>query len=283
MIIVADSGSTKCDWVFETSKGERVNTNTMGFNPFFHSTELIATQMMNNPQLKKYASDFTEVYFYGAGCSSTSRNIIVEKAIKRVFPNLKICVVDHDLLGACIATAGTSEGICCILGTGSNSCVFDGSKVTEHIPALGYVLGDEGSGSYFGKRLLRDWIYKAMPEELWNSFGIEYDLNTEVILDGVYKKPNPNVYMASFMKFTTANSDHTYIQDLVYEGLHEFATYHIIPYTNYSEKKVHFVGSVAYYFKNILEKVAEDLNFKVGKVNKRPIQAIAVYHGMKAE
>lgn len=283
MILVADSGSTKCDWVFETSEGEKLKTSTMGFNPFFHSTEVISTEINKNPLLKEYASDFTEVYFYGAGCSSKLRIKIVENAVNRVFPNLKECVVDHDLLGACIATAGDTEGICCILGTGSNSCLYDGSKVTEHIPALGYVFGDEGSGSYFGKRLLRDWIYKAMPKELWDSFGEEYDLDTEVILDAVYKKPNPNVYMASFMRFTTANQDHPYIQELIYEGLHEFAKFHITPYTDYTRVPVHFVGSVAYYFKDVLEKVAADLDFSVGEVNKRPIHAIAVYHGMSAE
>lgn len=278
MIIVADSGSTKCDWVLVSSNGDEISTKTMGFNPFFHSSEFIVEELSKNPVLTQYKDDLTAAFFYGAGCSSDERKLLIENALRRVFPNLTECKVEHDLTGAAIATAGDQAGIACILGTGSNSCFWDGEHAMEIRPALGYVLGDEGSGSYFGKKMLVDWLYDRMPEGLYSKFTEEYNLSKEKIFKSVYNEPHANVYLASFMKFASEHKEHKYIKQLIYKGLASFISTHVWCFTNFREVPVHFVGSIAYYFKEQLELVAFNHNFTVGKVVKRPVLSLARYH-----
>jgi N-acetylglucosamine kinase-like BadF-type ATPase len=278
MILVADSGSTKCDWVIISTENEQIDTKTMGFNPFFHSSDFIIDQLSGNETLKKFRNQIDQVYFYGAGCSSDQRNGVINEALNAFFPNLKVCRVDHDLLAACIATASDEQAIACILGTGSNSCYYDGQRVVENVPALGYVLGDEGSGSYFGKTMLRDWIYKTMPSDLHEAFGARYELDKEQVFSAVYTEENPNVYLAGFMPFASQNKEHPYIKALIYKGLSEFAKFHICCYSQYRELPVHFVGSIAYYFKDVLDQVAKDNGFSVGLIRKKPVIHMAEYH-----
>ena len=278
MILVADSGSTKCDWILVTEDGTFHETNTMGFNPFFHTTELIAQKVRENDLLSSNSKEVIEIYFYGAGCSSADRNEIVAKGLKQVFVNASKVVVDHDLTGAAIATTQGSKGIACILGTGSNSCYFDGIKVEEKIPALGYILGDEGSGSYFGKIMLSDWLYNRMPGELQKNFGEEYNLTKEAIFENVYNKPNANVYLASFMKFASSNKHVPYFKDMMYQGMARFSATHIWCFENFREVPVNFVGSIAYYFSEVLEEVAINHRFTPGKIEKRPVEPLAHYH-----
>lgn len=278
MILVADSGSTKCDWILEDSKGNKHETSTMGFNPFFHNSDLIENEIKKNSLLSENARSIELIYFFGAGCSSNDRKEIVEIALKSVFPNLKACVVNHDLLGACISTAGSNKGICCILGTGSNSCYYDGHEILENSPSLGYILGDEGSGSFFGKKLLRDWIYHRMPSEIHAAFSRVYQTNREEILNKIYKADKPNVYLASFAEFAGQNISHPYIHNLIYNGLKEFAQYHILCYADFNRVPVHFVGSIAFHFQLILLELAKDLGFQPGIINKRPIIALSEYY-----
>lgn len=278
MILVADSGSTKCDWILIDSQSNKHKTNSMGFNPFFHDADLVYSKLMENELFIEYRNRVSEVYFYGAGCSSEARNRIIANGLKRVFSSAETVLVDHDLKGAALSTSQGDTGISCILGTGSNSCYFDGTKVIEKVPALGYILGDEGSGSYFGKILLSEWLYHRMPAELAEDFAKEYNLTKEGIFEAVHHKADPNVYLASFSPFISKHLDHPYFREMVYDGLDKFVNIHVLCYDNYKDVPVHFVGSIAYYFKEVLQKVAIKYSFTVGKIEKRPVEPLTQYH-----
>lgn len=281
MLLVADSGSTKCDWIIVKPTGERIETSTMGFNPFFHNSELIISELKKNDLLNLYADEISHIYFYGAGASSNVRNAIVETGLRSMFKKTTEIKVGHDVKAAVIATCQDNPGITCILGTGSNSCYFDGTIVHEVIPALGYILGDEGSGSYFGKKLLSKYLYKKLPMELADSLEKEYGVSKESILESVYNKPNANVYLASFMKFAHVNQSHPYFKELIYKGLSEFINIHVWCFENFREVPVHFVGSIAYYFKDCLEEVAKNHRFSIGNIIKRPVAPLADYYCKK--
>jgi glucosamine kinase len=278
MILVADSGSTKCDWILIDSQNKHYETNSMGFNPFFHSSDLVYTKLMENELFQMKRKEVNAVYFYGAGCSSADRNLIIQKGLERVFENADLILVDHDLKGAALATSQGEAGITCIIGTGSNSCYFDGLEVHEEVPALGYILGDEASGSYFGRIMLSEWLYHRMPQELASDFEKEYQLTKEGIFEATYNLPDPNVYLARFMPFISKHAEHPYFSQMLFNGLERFAIIHVLCYPNYKEVPVNFVGSVAYYFKEILGEVARKHSFTVGKIEKRPVESLAAYH-----
>ena len=278
MILVADSGSTKCDWMAIDSDNNRTTTHTMGFNPFFHSADLIEEKLTENDYIQEIKDQVTAVYFYGAGCSSPDRNNIIKEGLDRVFTKSTDTLVDHDLTGAALATSHGDQCIACIIGTGSNSCYFDGTTVHEEVPALGYILGDEASGTYFGKIILTDWLYKRMPEELATEFQSTYKLTKEGIFSGVHYEPNPNVYLASFMRFVSDHKEHPYFKEMIYEGMAKFISTHVWCYDNFREVPVNFVGSVAYYFRDALEEVAKNHKFTIGKIDRRPIDSLADYH-----
>lgn len=278
MILVADSGSTKCDWILIDDDQNRETTYSMGFNPFFHNADLVARKLDENELFQRRRLEIDEVYFYGAGCSSPKRNDIIKEGLSRVFSNASYILVDHDLTGAALSTTHGKPGITCILGTGSNSCYFDGARVHEEVPALGYVLGDEASGSFFGKIMLSEWLYHRMPTDVADDFQRQYELTKENIFEAVHNKSNPNVYLASFMKFAGKYKDHTYFREMIYEGMSKFVNIHVWCYDNFRDVPVHFVGSVAYYFKDILEDVARNHRFTVGNIEKRPVDSLADYH-----
>ncbi|MEY4003285.1 MAG: hypothetical protein RIT07_1327 [Bacteroidota bacterium] len=277
MIIVAESGSTKCDWLINGKDGKVLETHTMGFNPFFHHTDEILTHLRGNQDLSQVASKATAVYFYGAGCSSPDRNEVILTALMQFFRNAH-CEVNHDLNASAFATWDGNPAITCIIGTGSNSCYYDGVSVSEKVPALGYILGDEGSGSYFGKKLIADYLYKRLPKELQDAFFEQYKLQKEEIFHQVYNTNKANVFLASFMRFIVPHKDHSYIREMVYEGLSTFAEIHICCYPNFGEVPVHFVGSVAFYFTEILQEVAAEKGFKLGKIDKNPGMSLLKYH-----
>lgn len=278
MILVADSGSTKCDWILIDNQNVHHKTHSMGFNPFFHDGDTVYNNLMENKLFQEQRNNVDAVYFYGAGCSSSERNIIIELGLRRVFENASYVLVDHDLKGAALATSKGFEGISCIIGTGSNSCYFDGQEVHEEVPALGYILGDEASGAYFGKIMVSEWLYHRLPEDISSDFQNEYNLTKEGIFEATYNLPDPNVYLASFMPFIGKHAQHPYLQEMLFNGLDRFAEIHILCYHNYKDVPVHFVGSVAYYFKDILEEVAKKRGFTLGTIEKRPVEPLAEYH-----
>lgn len=277
MILIADSGSTKCDWLLLKGAETVLECNTMGFNPYFHDQGLITKTMAAQADLAPYAGAILRVFFYGAGCSNPALNSVVQKGLMAVFPNAEV-QVGHDLSGAALATYQGVPHIACILGTGSNSCFFDGKEVSEEIPALAYILGDEGSGSYYGKRLLADFLYRRMPAQLQAAFYDTYRVTKDIVMENVYMRPNANVYLAGFMKFCTQHKTEPYIRNMVKAGTMEFLRTHVLCFKQCHEVPVNFVGSVAYYFEDILGECASELNLNIGKVVKKPIHGLVDYH-----
>jgi len=273
MILVADCGSTKCDWVL-SSDTEIHKTSTMGFNPFFHSIELVASVLEQEGTLSKYKSEVKSVYYYGAGCSSKERNLIIEKALAMVFKNADKIIVEHDMVGAVLATCRGEPGIVCILGTGSNSCYYDGEAIHQPILALGHILGDEGSGAYFGRKLLRAFMRNQLPFEIRQCIIDAYGQSEQELLAKVYRQEHLNVFLASVMKNVARQENHPYIQKMVKEGLSEFAKISILCHPRYREVPVHFVGSIAYHFRPLLEEVALIHGFKLGNFTKRPVDEL---------
>lgn len=282
MILIADSGSTKCDWIFTDGLTQRLSFHTMGFNPFFHNTELIESEIRKNEELLATASKVEHIYFYGAGASHPSRNSIVEKALRAVFTKANV-VVDHDLIGAVYATCGDEPGISCILGTGSNSCYFDGNKIHEAVPALGYILGDEAGGAFYGKELLRMFLYHELPEKINNGLIERFNLNKEDVFEAIYNNPNPNVYLASFMRFLSDNRDDKWVRDLIYNGFSKFINIHIWKYETHKDVPIHFVGSVAHHFSDLLKEACKIHRLKVGIITSEPVVNLVEYHLRKLQ
>ena len=277
MIAIIESGSTKSDWVLVKDGTPLPKISTIGFNPFFHTPAFIAQNIQKHHKLYDQAAAIQQVYFYGAGCSSNELCAIVEEGLQIVFTNAKI-QVGHDLAACAYATYTGKPAIACILGTGSNSCYYDGQNVTEEVPALSYVLGDEGSGSYYGKILLSKFLYKQLPPHLHEDFYNEYKLDKTTILTNVYFKPNPNVYIASFMKFASRHKDDPFIIDMVREGMCKFMKIHVLCFENYKEVETNFIGSIAHYFREILRQEAKALGIKVGTIIKNPVDGLVNYH-----
>jgi N-acetylglucosamine kinase-like BadF-type ATPase len=276
MILVADSGSTKCDWALLNEEGYKPYS-TQGFNPMFHTSQMVVDGIKANPNFIAKAPYVKEIFYYGAGCQNAVLNRIIENGLAEVFTNA-VVHVDHDLTAAVRATAGNEAGISCILGTGSNLAYSDGSEVHTIVSGLGYVLGDEGSGTYFGKKLLADFLYGNLPESMEAELRDIYKLNKDVIIKNVYMKPHANVYISQFMRLVSAYREEQYVQDLVYEGLSRFLEVHVMRFEAHKEVPVHFVGSIAYYFKETLNKACQERGITLGRVVKKPIESLVEFH-----
>ena len=277
MIFIIESGSTKSDWVLIDGKSNQSFFSTIGFNPYFHTAEIIESEIKENLDLVAVADSIKSIYFYGAGCSSVELNKIVHAGLSRVFHSAEI-IVEHDLTACAYSTYQGSPAISCIIGTGSNSCYFDGETVSEVVPALGYILGDEGSGSYFGKKLLSSYLYHKLPSHIAEDFEKTFHLSKDNIVENVYKKPNANVYIASFMPFIAKHREENFFKVMVEEGMRNFMEVHVCCYPNYKEVPVHFVGSIAQIFDREVEKAANSLGIKIGQIIQKPIQGLVSYH-----
>lgn len=277
MVLIVDSGSTKSDWVLLKNSQDKALFKTMGFNPYFHNETIIANAIKQNEDLFQYADQVDQVYYYGAGASSEQLKEIVRRALKRIFNKASI-IVDHDLVASAYATYTGVPSISCILGTGSNSCLFDGQGISEEVPALAYILGDEGSGSYFGKKLLSAFLYKHLPKVIHEDLVDRFGLTKDIIMENVYMMPHANVYLASFMRFIAEHKDHPWVDDMVYEGLKEFIRIHVLCYRDAKEVPVHFIGSVGYFFREQLERAASDMGITLGIVTRKPIDGLVKYH-----
>jgi glucosamine kinase len=274
MILIAESGSTKTNWLTEKNQ----LFETIGVNPLFFSTDEIYNELLKNTGLLQARESFTQVFFYGASCSSPERNAIVHKALQKYFTQAKLIVVDHDMKAAAIATYNGRPGITCILGTGSNSCLYDGKEITEVVPALGYVLGDEGSGAYFGKKLMALFLYNELPEATIQLMRDKYGLEKELILDNVYKKPNANVYLAGYARIMEESTDTEFMETLAEQGFTDFFNHHVCCYTNYKQYPVHFVGSIAHYYRGPLKKVADKFGCELGQIDRSPVYKLLEWH-----
>jgi N-acetylglucosamine kinase-like BadF-type ATPase len=220
--------------------------------------------LKKNKGLKKVARHIKKIYYYGAGCSSSSRNKIVKDALKKVFTGASI-KVEHDVLGSALATCGYGEGISCILGTGSNSCYFDGKKIYKNNYGLGFIMGDEGSGSHYGKTLLRHYLYGILPTDLKEKFEAQFVMDKEILLKNVYNNRKANVWLSSFARFLSDHKDHRWVKAQVYKGMKDFLEMCVSHYPRYKKMPVHFVGSIAFIYRDILREAAAEMDITLGK------------------
>jgi len=249
---------------------EALEFHTPGLNPYFLTENEITRIIANTPAIQPYASQVTEIYFFGAGCSTPDKHEIVSNGLSAFFKNAFISV-DSDSIGSAYATCGTSKGFSCVLGTGSNIAFFDGKNVINGVHGLGYILGDEGSGTYYGKKLITGYMYGTMPAEIAHIFGSNYTVDHETITKNLYQQAGGNLYLASFAKFLSEVKTHSYTQNLLKTGFNEFIDTHILTYPDYTHYTFHFVGSIAYHFKDILLATCKQKSVKVGKVLQKPI------------
>lgn len=280
MILLADSGSTKTDWCLIKEDGSIIcEVSTRGTNPFFETEEEISDEIGNGlvPLLPSGVID--DLYFYGAGSGFPDKIEIVKRAINRHL-RIQHIEVDSDVLAAARALCGHKAGIACILGTGSNSCLYDGVNITKNVSPLGYILGDEGSGAYFGKILVGDVLKKQLPDTLCNKFMKQYHLTSVEIIDHVYRKPFPNRFLASLTIFLQQNINHPAIESILIDGFKAFFKRNIMQYENYDKSPIHFIGSIAYFYQRELRKAADEMNITVGKIIKKPMKGLIEYHRM---
>lgn len=277
MILFADSGSTKTSWLlYDTKLHTKKYFETVGINPVIHHKQEIYEKIISNAELVESANHVSEIKFFGAGCSSPERNSLTEVVLKSIFENAVI-TVDHDMKAAAFAICGNEPGIACILGTGSNSVFFDGTNLVDSFAGIGYVLGDEASGAYFGKLILRDFLYHLLPDEINTHLLKEYKLEKDSIFQMVYKEASPNKYLAGFAPVLSKFRETDYAQVVLQRGFTEFFDFHISCFEHYQEYPIGFVGSIATNFKSELEKVAQDFECTLGKFVTKPIDAIADY------
>ncbi len=275
MILIADSGGSKTDWRVIDKNGIVDQARTSGLNPFYKSREAIAQEIESLQS--NISNEIDHIYFYGAGCSTEHNCNVITNTLSPLFPKATISV-DHDLIGAARALCNREPGIACILGTGANSCLYDGNSITNNIPSLGYILGDEGGGSHLGKTLLADFVRDEIPAHLKDALINQFNISREMIVENVYLKPNAIQFLAGFAKFIYNNIEEPYFHDMIYHGFEIFFEKNIIKYPDYKVYKVHFCGAVAFYFNSLLRKVAADKGITVGNIIESPIAGLSVYH-----
>ncbi|MCG3165296.1 MAG: hypothetical protein POELPBGB_01058 [Bacteroidia bacterium] len=276
MMLIAESGSTKTDWRLVEGKVNTEKYVTLGFNPFHQTSEAISLEIKSN-LLSRLEKPVDTIYYYGAGCSSAAMCAVVEKALKECFP-LAAVTVDHDLLAAARGLCGHEKGIAAIMGTGSNSCVFDGEKITANIPALGYILGDEGSGASIGKQFLADYIIGIVPADIAKDFHLKTGLDKEKIFEGVYMQPMPSRFLASTGKFIFEKLDNPYMYNLVKKSFTDFFDRYICRYPEHKTYPLHLTGSIAFYYSAVLKQVASEKGVTVGRIMDSPAEGLLNYH-----
>jgi glucosamine kinase len=276
MILIADSGSTKTDWRLVNKDGKINSFSTIGLNPY-HITSEIVLNALASSDMAAIKNTINKVVFYGAGCSSPEKKAILEKPLATFFANAEI-EVEHDLLAAARATCGNEKGMVAILGTGSNSCLYDGDLIVQNVTALGYILGDYGSGVHIGKTFLQALLANELPSEITLAFKQQYNLHVTDILDAVYKQPLPNRFLASFSEFVFQHLDCIEMKDIVTQCFHSFFKTNICKYTDYQNLPLHLIGSIAFIYQDILTEVAKKYNVTIGNIIKQPIEELVKYH-----
>lgn len=272
--LIADSGSTKAEWCLLT-KGRKKTFMTQGISPYFLSTLQIADIVRNELATRLKNVQIAKLFYYGTGCANPRNAQNIKKALKNVFPDAAVDV-GTDLLGAARALCGGNKGIANILGTGSNSGYYNGKKIVKNSPGLGYVLGDEGSGAYLGKKVVQYYLYGTFDEELKLRFEEQY--NPAEILDNVYKKPLPNRYLAGFALFLAQNRGHYMIENILEDGLNDFFFQHLCKYREVWTLPVSFTGSIAYGFKDVIRQLCQSYEFELGTILKNPMEGLVKYH-----
>ena len=279
MKIIVDSGSTKTDWIAMDDGGNKLfETQTLGLNPQVLTEHILEERIINNYDLYQIRKEVTKIYFYGAGCGTEPPNKLLKKVFTPIFVNADINIKEDTYAAVYSCCKPGEKAIVSIIGTGSNCSYFDGNKIHQKITSLGYVLMDDASGNYFGRQLLRDYYFNTMPKELGIKFKNKFNLKAEFIKDSLYKKPNPNTYLAKFAKFLIENKDLKYSKELIKKGFTLFIENQINQFENSNEVSLHFVGSVGFYLQENLKTVLESKGLKIGKVIKKPIDGLVSYH-----
>ncbi|NOR74947.1 MAG: hypothetical protein GQ525_07290 [Draconibacterium sp.] len=276
MILIADSGSTKTSWLYSREKNHSEKISTTGINPFFRTTENIVEELQKE-LTPKIDSTIWEIYFYGAGIINEEKGAVVKSALQQLFPLAKI-EVQSDILAAARATLGNKKGIACILGTGTNSCLYDGKNILEHIPPLGFILGDEGSGAVLGRKLIADYLKGIMPENISRKFQKQFPINYADFMENVYKNEKPNKFLAQFVPFLYENKNNNYCSHLIENSFIEFIERNVKHYTNFNELEISFIGGVAYFFQEELKSVLSKNELKLGTILKESLDSLTQFH-----
>jgi N-acetylglucosamine kinase-like BadF-type ATPase len=280
MILIADSGSTKTTWTLTNNKKVIAENHTQGFSPSFQTAEAMTKIMLSELSaevLQQQNNNTLQVFYYGTGCSTEGKIQLMHDALAAVFTKAHI-TVNHDLYAAAIALCGNKPGIACILGTGSNSCYFDGKQIKENLLSLGYFFGDHGSGAHIGKALLQYYLEDGLPKELQTALSALPEFDKETILENVYKKPMPQRFLASYTKVIANYRQHTFIQNLIKQCFADFFTHQVEKYSLHKQVEINFVGSVALHFKEQLYQVMQERGLKQGIILQSPMEGLINYH-----
>ncbi|WP_191859669.1 N-acetylglucosamine kinase [Hanstruepera ponticola] len=282
MILIVDSGSTKCDWVSVDENGNQLleKIRTKGLNPAILKEKKLFKIINKQTELKKHKDVVTHVYFYGAGCGTEKPRLQLKMVLESIFSKATV-EVKEDTFAAVRATISepNEAAVVCILGTGSNCSYYDGKELHQRVSSLGYTLMDDASGNYYGKQLIRDYYFNHMPENIKVSFAEKYNLDADFIKYNLYKQPNPNAYLASFAEFMFLNKESDYIKTLIKKGLKLFSENMIFQFKDELKSvPVHFAGSIAFFSENEIREVADELGYKVGNIVRRPIEGLVSYH-----
>jgi N-acetylglucosamine kinase-like BadF-type ATPase len=274
--LIADSGATKCQWTM-VSSNKKTTFATVGISPYFLSAAQIQALVEKTFKNKIKLDSVNAVYFYGTGLSNPQNVTQLKKALKAVFTKASFDI-QTDLVAAARATCQNKKGVACILGTGSNTGFYNGKKITKNSPGLGYVLGDEGSGAYLGKKVIQYYLYKTYDEDLMSRFEKKFATSKDEILNNVYKEATPNRYLAKFTEFLVENRGHYMIENIIEDGLNDFFYAHINKMNEAWLYPIHFVGSVAFGFKDIIKQLALSYEIELGSIVKSPMQGLITYH-----
>lgn len=282
MILIADSGGSKTDWRLVSQNGNINQASAPGFNPYYQPIEDLKKNVQDIllPIILAEKEAVEQIYFYGAGVSSEKNQLTIKDAFLEFFPLAEI-EIGWDLLAAARALCGKEPGIACIMGTGSNSCLYDGKNIIDNVANLGWILADEGSGANIGKKFLVDYLRKKLPRQLAEQFHARFPLTREQFLEKVYQEEKPSAFLASFMKFIFQHLKERYCYELIYASFAEFYENNVMKYENYQHLKVHFTGSIAFYFSDILRQVANDKGITVKNILEGPIAGLTLYHTEK--
>lgn len=279
MILIVDSGATKSDWIALDNEGNQLFiTQTLGLSPEVLTRNVIEDRLANNFELSKNKDKVEELHFYGAGCGTDRMKNFLRDIFKSFFPNA-IAEVKEDTYAAIFATTKVGhQGIVCILGTGSNCSYYDGEKLHQKVTSLGYIPMDDGSGNFFGRKLIRDYYFNKMPKDLAEKFAEGYDLEADNIKENLYKQPNPNTYLATFARFLVENKDHPYSKGVIDKGFQQFINNYIMQFDLATKVPINFVGSIAHYLRDELTAVLERNDLIVGVIRQRPIEGLMEFH-----
>lgn len=277
MILIADSGSTNTDWVIIKNNEVKTSFTTRGFNPYFTSSDKLSADLKSELSKDLNPEEVESIFFYGSGCSTLPMQELIRDGLTMTFKN-SLVEVNHDLLGAARALFMNEPGIAIILGTGANTCVYNGSEIIENIPSLGFILGDEGGGDYLGKLFITQLLYNNIPESIANAFLKKHNLTKDQIMQKVYKEAHPNQFLASFAEFIYECRSEEGIQRIIEKSFVDLFEKHISRYKKYKSYTIKAVGSIAFYFREILNHVALKYDTQIDEVVKNPIKKLADYH-----